>query len=92
MDPKTSWIKTISVKKNLVQKILGQKETLGPKIIFGFKNILVKKSKVKKIKAPKNLVQKVWSRSVKTGIFLIWTNVARTNGAWTNVTVTFGIC
>ena len=30
--------------------------------------------------------------SVKDEIFLIWTNVARTNVAWTNVTVTVGIC
>ena len=31
-------------------------------------------------------------RSVIAEIFLIWTNVARTNVAWTNVTVTVGIC
>ena len=30
--------------------------------------------------------------SVTAKIFLIWTNVARTNVAWTNVTVTAGIC
>ena len=31
-------------------------------------------------------------RSVTAEIFLIWTNVARTNVAWTNVTMTVGIC
>ena len=30
--------------------------------------------------------------SVTVEIFLIWTNVARTNVAWTNVTVSVGIC
>ena len=30
--------------------------------------------------------------SVTAEIFLIWTNVARTNVAWTNVTVTVVIC
>ena len=30
--------------------------------------------------------------SVTAEIFLIWTNVARTNVAWTNVTVPVGIC
>ena len=30
--------------------------------------------------------------SVTAEIFLIWTNVARTNIAWTDVTVTVGIC
>ena len=30
--------------------------------------------------------------SVTAEILLIWTNVARTNVAWTNVTVTVGIC
>ena len=31
-------------------------------------------------------------RSVTAEIFLVWTNVARTNVASTNVTVTVGIC
>ena len=30
--------------------------------------------------------------SVTAEIFLIWTNVTRINVAWTNVTVTVGIC
>ena len=30
--------------------------------------------------------------SVTAETFLIWTNVARTNVAWTNVTMTLGIC
>ena len=48
----------------------------------------------KKIKACKKLGAKslVKIGSVKAEIFLIWTNVARTNVAWTNVTVTVGIC
>ena len=29
---------------------------------------------------------------VTAEIFLIWTNVARTNVVWTNVTMTVGIC
>ena len=29
---------------------------------------------------------------VAAEIFLIWTNVARTNYAWTNVTLAVGIC
>ena len=35
---------------------------------------------------------KVEIKSVTAEIFLIWTNIAKTNVAWTNVTVTFGIC
>ena len=31
-------------------------------------------------------------RYITAEIFLIWTNVARTNVAWTNVTLTVGIC
>ena len=38
---------------------------------------------------PKSLVK---IGSVIGKIFLIWTNVARTYDAWTNVTVTVGIC
>ena len=43
---------------------------------------------------PKNGVQKPWVKivSVTAKIFLIWTNVGRTNVACTNVTVAVGIC
>ena len=46
-----------------------------------------------KIKALKKLGKKslVKIGSVTAEIFLIWTNVARTNVAWTNVTVTVEI-
>ena len=45
-------------------------------------------------KCYKKLGPKLWIiiGSVTAEIFLIWTNVARTNIAWTNVTVTVGIC
>ena len=41
----------------------------------------------------KKLCQKILVKmgSVTADIFLIWTNVARRNVAWTNVTVTVGI-
>ena len=47
----------------------------------------------KKLRAQKNLGPKrlVTIGSVTAEILLIWTNVARTNVAWTNVTVTVGI-
>ena len=39
------------------------------------------------------LVQKINTNSLVTAeIFLIWTNVTRTNVVWTNVTVTVKIC
>ena len=41
-------------------------------------------------KAHNKVGQKIGS--VIAEIFLIWTNVVRTNAAWTNVTVTVGIC
>ena len=47
-----------------------------------------------KIEALKKLGAKslVKIRSVKSEILLIWTNVPRTNVAWTNVMVTAKIC
>ena len=47
-----------------------------------------------KVKVPKKLGPKSLFKigSVTAKIFLIWTNVSRTNVAWTNVTVTVGIC
>ena len=47
-----------------------------------------KKLRAPKIFGPKSLVK---IGSVIGEIFLIWTNVARTYDAWTNVTVTVGI-
>ena len=48
----------------------------------------------KRIKACKKMGQKslVKIRSLTAEIFLIWTDVARTNVAWTYVTVNVGIC
>ena len=44
----------------------------------------------------KKILNKTEVKSVQLEItaevLLIWTNVTRTNVAWTNVTVTFGIC
>ena len=47
-----------------------------------------------KIKGPKKFGSKmlVIIGTVIAEIFLIWTNVARANAAWTNVTVTDEIC
>ena len=59
---------------------------MGPKK-FGLNKIMVKK-----IEAPQNWVQKFGQHgSVTAEIFLIWTDVARTNVAWTNFTVTDGL-
>ena len=48
---------------------------------------------------PKHFVRKIFgfkefvgSKTVTAEIILIWTYVARTNVAWTNVAVTVGIC
>ena len=71
-------------------KITGQK-VVGPKKHLFLKNFWVKKSFGSK--DPKKLDPK---SSVKIGlvtpeILLIWTNVARTYVAWTNLTMTVGI-
>ena len=45
------------------------------------------------IKGPRNYLESlVKIGPVTAEILLIWTNVARTNVAWTNVTVTVYIC
>ena len=52
------------------------------------KNLVPKRFRPPKI-GYKSLVK---IKSVTAEIFLIWTNVARTNIVWTNVTVTDSIC
>ena len=64
--------------KNFVQKICGSKKVLGSKNL-GAKKFLGSKKFVR-------------FKTVTVEIFLIWTYVARTNVAWTNVTVTVNIC
>ena len=54
---------------------------------FGAKKIWFKKLILQKL-GPKSLVR---IGSVTTEIFLIWTNVARTNIGWTNIIMTVGI-
>ena len=58
------------------------------------KKVLLKKNLVKKIKDPKKWGTKslVKIGSVIAELFLIWTKVAKTNVAWTNVTVTVRMC
>ena len=65
---------------------------------FGLKNCCVQKIWVKQNFGAKNQGYQILGQkrlvkigSVTAGIFLIWTNVARTNVAWTNVTVMVGI-
>ena len=53
------------------------------------KRNLAKKTKVPISLGPKSLVK---IGSVTAEIFLIWTIVARTTVAWTNVNMTVGIC
>ena len=58
------------------------------------KQILLKKKLVKKkLRATKKLGTKslVKIGSVIAELFLVWTKVAKTNDAWTNVTVTVGV-
>ena len=84
--------------KILCPKIFGAKE-LGFQKSFG-----TKKNVSKKMLVQKNVGLKIFHRPKKLGpkslvnigsvtgeIFLIWTNIARTNVAWTNVTATVGI-
>ena len=71
-----------------VQKNFGFKQISSPKD-FGSKRFLGSK----KFKAPQKFGPKNWVKigSVIAEIFLIWTNVAGTNVAWTNVTISVGI-
>ena len=60
------------------------------KLLVSRSNMLVqKKKKGQKILGPQKLIK---IGSVAAEIFLIWTNVARTNVAWTNVIVSVEIC
>ena len=83
--------KRLLVKKfwliNCLSKNFGVNKYFGPKR-FGPKVFLTKMVWSKKKFVPKSLVK---IGSVTAEIFLIWTNVARTDVAWTNVTVTVGI-
>ena len=65
-----------------IQKILDQNSRA--------KNFRSKKCRSTNSRPPKYYLVKIGSVTAK--IFLIWTNVTRTNVAWTNVTVTVGIC
>ena len=53
------------------------------------KEILLKKFGQKKLRTPKKLVTKKLDKigSVIAELFLIWTKVAKTNVAWTNITL-----
>ena len=80
---KACWSKTFRPEINLALKIVSVKN--GPKICFGSKEFRSKKVGLKNVWSKKYLSQK------KIGQ-MIWTNVPRTNVAWTNVNVTAGIC
>ena len=71
-----------SLKNLLTQNAFGQK----PKS-RGWKKS--DQNKNSNSRPPQNYLVKI--ESVTAEILLIWTNVARTNVAWTNVTVTVGI-
>ena len=78
------------------QKLWGPKRILfrSGKKIWGLKNFKSKKySREKSLGSKKLGVQKslVKFGSITAEIFLIWTNIAITNVAWTNFTMTVGI-
>ena len=79
MDPKTSWVKKNLVQKNLVLKIL-VKKNIGSKNKFWVTETVGMFKK-----GSQEPTFKIGSVSAE--IFLIWTNVARTNIAWTNVAI-----
>ena len=64
-------------------------ENVGSKKLWIHKTLDQKKLILTKNLGSKNLVK---IGSGRAEIFMIWTNVARTNAIWTNVTVTVGIC
>ena len=102
------WTKIFFAQKRfLVQKILGRNKfgskKFGSKklpLLFWIQKILDQNSRAKNFRSkkcrstnsrpPKYYLVKIGSVTAKK--FLIWTNVTRTNVAWTNVTVTVGIC
>ena len=95
IDSKLFWSKScFEPKYFLFQNILGP-ENFGSKQFFGQKNLDQKTLGSKKFRStnsrpPKNYLVEIGSVTAK--IFLIWTNITRTNVAWTNVTVAVGIC
>ena len=72
-----SWVRKFGVHKILRSQKIWVKQNFG-------KKISIKKVKACKELGPKRLVK---IGSVTAEIFLIWTNVALTNVAWTNVSV-----
>ena len=87
------WVQNKFVPKKLVSKQnFGTKNFLRSQKMWVKQNF-GKKLSIKKVKACKKLGPKrlVKIASVTDAIFLIWTNLARTNVALTNVTVTVGI-
>ena len=68
---------------------VGKKE-FGFKFYLGLTRVDVKKIWLKKLRPQKKCLVKI--RPVTAEMFLIWTNVVRTNVTWPNVTVTVGIC
>ena len=81
-------LKNFKSKKSKVQKYESKK--------FWVQNFCQENCGYKEFKSEKNLVQKNLGPkkigSVKGEILLIWTNVARTYVALSNVTITVGIC
>ena len=82
LDPKKYWASQIWDLKNVGTKNVGSKKC------WALTNFWFQKS-LGQILAPKIFVK---IRSVTAETFLIWTNVARTNVARINVTMTIGIC
>ena len=71
-----------------VKKIFDPKISVPQKV--GTKDLGQKKYWSKKLRPPKTYL--VRNGSVTAEIFLKWTNVARTNVTWTNVTIKVFIC
>ena len=65
-------------------------KNFGPTKIWGLKICFVKKTYVLEKILGQHFFGKIGS--VTAEILLKWTNVARTYVAWTNVTLTVGIC
>ena len=88
---KQSQLQVLRLKTEIWQKNLGKKKSVQKEFrskSFGYKRFLGPKKGPQKL-GPKSLVK---IGSVTADIFLIWTNVARTYVALTNVTITVGIC
>ena len=88
------WFKKIKGQRNFSSKQFSGSRNVGQKILdFNFvwsNKSMGKTVGSKKIMTPKNCLVKIWP--VTAEIFLLWTNFARTNVAWPNVTLTVGIC